>query len=178
MTSETTPQPTWTLEELKSYLQSSTKKMALHGWHIGKALQYAQEIVERGKPWITIMKEACPGLSIATLNRYLALARRVKDPAKLTGKKLNEAYESAGITTKKKKAPPQAKTDAAAKKETAQPQIHVSQAVTHLAKWNALPVKDKIDGIIDGEAFRKQLNQLISEAEIALNSLAGSREAA
>jgi hypothetical protein len=101
------PQKTWSLDQLKTWLQAACKRWALDAYWMGLALLYSRDQLKEEGIWMEFCREACPGFSYETIQRYIRLAKAVKDPEKLEGIRLNQAYELTGIVQAKKK--PEAK---------------------------------------------------------------------
>lgn len=89
------PQEDWSMDELGKFCQKTVKKLAIHAWQIGKAVEIARLKGEwkHGfkKDWIN---KWLPGFSIPTIDRWRALAQNCPDPTMLEGLRLGEAYES------------------------------------------------------------------------------------
>ncbi len=103
------PQPNWTLERLRAFCQSTSRKWAKDAWLIGRAINLAEKKVrDAGGNWTQWQIDACPGASYKTIRRWCQLARLV-DERDLDNVRLTEMYEKTGLLNRKKKpaAPPQ-----------------------------------------------------------------------
>ncbi|MEI7684922.1 MAG: hypothetical protein WCL32_07820 [Planctomycetota bacterium] len=96
--SDSIPNESWSLERLITFARSKWRRMAQDAWYLGKALAIAQAKVGYGK-WIKWLQKNLPEVNYPMVHRYMALAKRIANPAELEGMKICEALNAVGITT-------------------------------------------------------------------------------
>jgi hypothetical protein len=96
------PQENWSKEKFGKFVSGLSKKWAIEGWLMGRALNIAFEKMAHGE-WLPWCREYCAELGKDTILRLRKLPERYPDPSKLEGKRLMDAYLEGGILEKQQR---------------------------------------------------------------------------
>lgn len=90
------PDEQWSLPRLGEFCSWGHKKLAVHAWRFGHALNLAREKQKQGE-WQTWKQQYVPGLGHSSEHRYRTLARSLTEES-LEGMGLTEAYRLLELT--------------------------------------------------------------------------------
>lgn len=96
----TTPDSSWTLDQLGEYCRTAQRKMAVYVWRVGRALLLAKRRFGKHGDWGPWLKKYCTDWSRASISRYMSLAKNTTED-QLQGIGVTDAYKLAGIRTEK-----------------------------------------------------------------------------